>query len=328
LAAHLPRLAPLPSGVEVRRFGTIEEGYDLVRSALLRHAGNAPAPAVAPARPLPGRVWQDYVTSLGIALRVVRTGAGAGRTLVLQHAAQSSARVCREWGGCLGAGRPVVAIELPGHGETDCRSVCELENPKFLAALVKGALDVLGVTDCDFIGAGAGAAVQVEVARHWPSLARSLTLIGALDVTRHPELQAALLARYAPPEADSHGGYLLRAWHEARDHLLFFPWYERRRACALAESPYLTPQFLQTRTVDALLAGAAGVALRRAEIGYPLLARLADLHVEPRHMAPPWEPRHAHSRALASASKSFLTLSRDPARWLADIASFMDWEPT
>ena len=177
----------------------------------------------------------------------------------------------------------------------------------------------LGVTDCDLIGCGAGAAAQVEVARRWPSLAHSLTLIAALDVTRDPALQAGLRASYGVAAADSHGGYLLRAWHEARDHLLFFPWYERRRAFALADSPCLEPAFVQQRAVDALLAGAAGVALRRAEIDYPLQARLRELRLEPYHAAPAWEPRHAHSRGLASSSRRFLTLPGDPARALLDI---------
>jgi hypothetical protein len=105
-----------------------------------------------------------------------------------------------------------------------------------------------------------------------------------------------------------------------RDHLLFFPWYERRRSCAVAESPRLDPEFLQARTVDALLAGAAGVAVRQAEIRYPLLARLSEQPATARHAAPRWEPRHAHARALAGASNQFRTLSREAARWAHDLA--------
>jgi hypothetical protein len=151
--------------------------------------------------------------------------------------------------------------------------------------------------------------IQVEVARRWPELAHSVTLIGALDVTVDPALHAALHASYAVHEPEAHGGYLLRAWHEARDHLLFFPWYERRRAFALAASPRLEPAFLQSRSVDALLSGAAGVALRRAELGYPLRARLKELRVQPRHAAPSWEPRLAHSRGLAGTPREFLEIT-------------------
>ncbi len=325
LAAHLPRLSPLPAQSELRCFGTAEERLDLVVAALQRHAGNSPAPPVAITRPIAGRVWQEYIVSQGGALRVLRTAGGSSRAIVVQHAAQSSARACRDWLAAFGERGPAVAIELPGHGETDGHACGELENPHDLADLVSGALDALGVDDCDLVGSGAGAAVQVEVARR-RSRVHSLTLVGALDVTDDPALQAALRASYTAPAADAHGGYLLRAWHEARDHLLFFPWYERRRAFALDAAPCWEPAVLQARTVDALLAGEAGVALRRAEIDYPLRARLADLHVVTRHAADIWDPRHAHSRRLAPSTADFVTLSRDPARCRRELQSFIHTE--
>jgi pimeloyl-ACP methyl ester carboxylesterase len=312
LAAHLRRLPPLPVRSEVHCFATAQEGADLVERALLRHAGNDDAPALVAARPIHGRVWQDYVVSRDAALRVLRTDGGRGRAIVVQHDAQSSAGACRDWLAAAAERAPAVAIELPGHGETDLPVDANLENPGDTAGRVAAALDALGIDDCDLVGSGAGAMLQVELAHRRRSLARSLTLVGALDVTRDPLLQSALGASYAAPATDSHGGYLLKAWHEARDHLLFFPWFERRRAFALAAAPRLEPEFLQARTVDALVAGEAGVALRRAEIGYRLCARLQDLAIPVRHAAEAWDPRHAHSRGLAPASRDFITLSREP----------------
>ncbi len=350
LAEHLPRLIPPTPQVEVRRYDAFQERLDLVVGTLLRHAGARPAADVVAARPLHGRVWQEYVVSHGRPLRVLRTGAGGScAPLVIQHAAQSSARACRPLlDASSGAGRPAIAIELPGHGETDAVPGADFERPEGLADLVRGALEALGARRCDVVGWGAGAVIGTELARQSPALARSLTLIGALDLTRDPALQAALLASYEVYSPDSHGGYLLRAWHEARDHLLFFPWYERRRAFALAGPPRLEPAFLQECTVDALLAGAAGVALRRAELRYPLLARLGELRVPAGHAAPPWEPRRAHARELAGcaggaggagggagglagavgSARGFLTLTEDPAHWLRGLAPFIPSEET
>jgi pimeloyl-ACP methyl ester carboxylesterase len=327
LAEHLPRLTPLPASVAVRRFDSLAERLDLVGSALLRHRSLRPAPAVVATRPLEGRVWQDYVVSRNTPLRVLRTGAGSGPPLVVQHAAQSSARACRPLlDASTRAARTAIAIELPGHGETDPWVGVECEGPERLADLVRGALEGLDAHGCDVVGLGAGAVIGVELARQSPALARSLTLIGALDLTRDPTLQALLLASYEVPSPDSHGGYLLRAWHEARDHLLFFPWYERRRALAVSGSPRLAPAFLQECAVDALLAGAAGVALRRAELRYPLLACLRELRVSPRHAAPKWEPRYAHSRELAGSAREFLTLAEDPAHWMRELEPFIHRE--
>ncbi len=324
LAEHLPRLAPLPAQTEVARYDTIEERQALLLGALERHAAGRAAPAAVAARPRSDAVWQDYVMCHGTPLRVLRAGAAAGRTLVIQHAAQSSAGAWRACIDAFGAHRPTVAIELPGHGETDPAPGLDLDSAEPLADLIKGGLESLGLFDCDFLGCGAGASLQVEVARQSPGLARSLTLIGALDVTDDPALQAALRQSYATCEPEAHGGYLLRAWHEARDHLLFFPWYERRRAFALAAAPRLDPAFLQECTVDRLLAGSAGVALRAAEVGYPLGARLRGLRLAARHAAPAWQPRHAHSRGLAGSSREFVTLSDLPQRWYRELAPF--WE--
>ena len=107
---------------------------------------------------------------------------------------------------------------------------------------------------------------------------------------------------------------------------MFFPWYERRRAFALDAAPCLAPALLQTRTLDALLAGDAGVALRRAEIGYPLLVRLRELAIVPRHAAACSDPRHTHSRALAAAARDFITLPDDPACCARDIGAFIHRE--
>ena len=326
LAAHLLRLAPLPACVEVRVFASAQEGVDLVLRTLERHAGDNPAPRVASTRPITGRVWQDYVVAQGLAMRVLRTDAGGGRAVVVQHAAQSSARACRDWLDAFGLLGSALAIELPGHGETDPGVGVELEHPHATADLVAGALDALGVEDCDLVGFGAGAMVLAEVARH-RSHARSLTLVGALDLTRDAALQAALRASYTAPAPDSHGGYLLRAWHEARDHALFFPWYERRRAFALDAQPCLEPALLQARTVDALLSGEAGVALRRAEIDSPLRARLAQLSLLTRHAAHVFDPRHAHSRDVAAAATDFITLLRDPVHCSRQLKSLLHPEP-
>jgi pimeloyl-ACP methyl ester carboxylesterase len=318
---------PLASSIAVHRFDSAAEGGDLIERALVRHAPHRPAPPPVPTRPLAQRVWQSYVPSQGAQLRVQQCGCGPARAAVVQHDAYSSLRACRRLVGDLGVDRPALAIELPGHGETAWVEGCDADGLSSVASLVRGALQSLGATDCDLIGWGAGAALQVELARGRPALAASLTLIAAVDVSLDPPLQTALLASYSAPPAVSYGGHLLRAWHEVRDHLLFFPWYERRRRWALEGPPRLEPEFLQARTVDAVLAGGAGVALRQAELRYPLRSRLREQPRAARHAAPSWEPRCAHSCGLAGSSGAFAALSRDPEHWIATLKSLMQSEP-
>jgi pimeloyl-ACP methyl ester carboxylesterase len=325
VAAHERRLHPLAANVTVHVVDTAEEGRDRVLGILAGGSPGAPAPRPAPRpappRPIEGGVWRDYVVSQGTQLQVSCAGpASDPHATLVQHDAGSSLRACAElvsgWGG---RGR-TLALELPGHGDTEWPDAAEVGSIQGLANLAKDALEVLGVGTCDLVGIGAGAAVQVELARNSPRIAASLTLVAPLDATGDEDFQSRLAASYAPLLGDAHGGYLLQAWHEVRDHLLFFPWYERRRRYAVSDSPRLDPRFLQSRTADLILAGAAGRAVRRAEVGYPLLTRLRELPLTPRFAAPPWEPRYQHVRGLAGARGHFLTLARDVRDWPRQIA--------
>jgi len=146
-----------------------------------------------------------------------------------------------------------------------------------------------------------------------------LTLVEPVDLGEHLALRRELFDSYAAPQVDSYGGYLLRAWHEVRDHLLFFPWFERQRECAVLDSPMLEAGLIHARTVELLLAGESGVAFRRAELLYPLRDRLATIAVAARIAAACWEPRFAHSRSLAGDATPFLSLSRDCRLWGAQL---------
>jgi pimeloyl-ACP methyl ester carboxylesterase len=331
LTAHLDRLPPLPGNVRIERSANAAECSLRVLAILAAHADRAAAPPAGPAQPIEGRVWRDYVVSQGVSLRVLRAGAPGAPTAVVQHDAQSSVDACAGLVAGLARTRAAVAVELPGHGETELPSRLDAELPPRLdsapgaaavigecAVLLGGALEALGVEDCDCIGFGAGGAVQAELlhaaARSRAASRRSLTLIAPVDLTAEPVLLAALLESYQPPRGDSHGGYLLRAWHEVRDHRLFFPWFERRLACAAPPAPMPDPAWLHARTVEWLLAGASGTLLRKAELLYPLRDRLRATGVPVRFAAPRDEPRQHMSQALAGAAPLTL-LSGPPGTW-------------
>jgi pimeloyl-ACP methyl ester carboxylesterase len=319
LAMHLQRLPPATGNLTVHRYDTTEEGFAEVLRILAESPHGPSAPVPPPAAPLPGRVWHDYVSSGDLPLRVSRAGPPNTRVTLIQHDARASLRSVAQLVSGLGRTRSTLAVELPGHGETGLPARGGIDSLEYLATSLRGVLDSLGVTSCDLIGFGAGAAVQIELARSSPGLAASLTLVAPLDVTSEPVLRSGLLESYRYVTGDFDGGYLLRAWHEVRDHLLFFPWYERRRACAVLDSPMLEPAFLQARTVDALLAGKAGIEVRKAEVCYALRERLAALPLKPRFAAALWEPRYTHAKALAGAGNRFLQLSRDPGQWAGQL---------
>jgi hypothetical protein len=53
--------------------------------------------------------------------------------------------------------------------------------------------------------------------RTWASLASTLSLLSAIDLSNDSVLRERLAESYVHTPIDSHGGYLLKAWHEVRD---------------------------------------------------------------------------------------------------------------
>jgi pimeloyl-ACP methyl ester carboxylesterase len=319
LSARVQQLPRLPATVELRLFDSIEAGFECVLEILNRHPCHELCPPVVPARPIEAKVSQDYVKCNGLQLRLLQAGQPRSHCLLIQHGAQRSLRSCADLVAQRGQRHFTLALEAPGHGESDALAQPGEMSIEQLAQLAGAAVAALGIETCDLIGIGAGAAMQIELARRLDRGARSLALVEPVDLRADGALRRALFDSYTAPQVDSHGGYLLRAWHEVRDHLLFFPWFERRRECAVLDSPMLEAELIHARSVELLLAAESGVAFRRAELLYPLRERLASIALSPRIAAACWEPRFAHSRSLAGGEMPFVTLSRDSRLWGAQL---------
>ena len=325
LSARLQQLPGLAASIGVQLFDSIEAGFDCVLEILKQHPSRQVCPPGVPARPIEGRVSQDYVNVDGLQLRLLRAGQPQSHCLLIQHGAQRSLRSCADLVAQLGQRHFVLALETPGHGESDAPGEPAQMSIEPLAQLVGAALAKLGIEARELIGIGAGAPLQVELACRLGQGVRSITLIEPVDLGEQEALRQALFDSYVAPQLDSCGGYLLRAWHEVRDHLLFFPWFERRRECAVLDSPMLEAELIHARTVELLLARESGVAFRRAELRYPLRARMATVAVAPRIAAARWEPRFTHARSLAGGATPFLELSRDGRLWGAQLEAAQLW---
>jgi pimeloyl-ACP methyl ester carboxylesterase len=321
LSARVQQLPRLPASCEVRLFDGIEAGFECVLETLKRHPSQQVCPAVVPARPIEGQVSKDYVNCDGLQLRLLQAGQPQSHCLLIQHGAQRSLRSCADLVAQLGQRQFTLALEAPGHGESDAPGAAAEMSIEQLGQLIAAALGAVGTEGRDLIGIGAGAAVQVELARRLGARVRSLTLVEPVDLGEQAAQRQALYDSYASPHIDFYGGYLLRAWHEVRDHLLFFPWFERQREYAVLDSPMLEAELIHARTVELLLSGESGVAFRRAELRYPLRERLAAIAVAPGIAAARWEPRFAHSRTLAGSAVPFLELARDSRLWGAQLIS-------
>ncbi|MFV1963162.1 MAG: alpha/beta fold hydrolase, partial [Acidimicrobiia bacterium] len=105
-------------------------------------------------------------------------------------------------------GYGVLSLDLPGHGRSDdppCPTITEY------ADVVAGVLDEIGIHDARIVGHSMGAFIGIELAARFPSLVRSLVLIGVAEsMPVHPDLLEAA-------EANDHLAFdLVTSWSHAR----------------------------------------------------------------------------------------------------------------
>jgi pimeloyl-ACP methyl ester carboxylesterase len=238
-----------------------------VREVLATTLNLPSAPAVAATQPLPGQLWHDYLQTADGSLFALRSSSGTDRPLVYCHGSTGSATGLREHMHAWIGRRPLLAIDLPGNGESERRPgwAISVENQ---ADALAAAIDSAGYGEVDLIGVEGGAAVAAELALRRPGLVHRLSLTGAAA----PALFATAV------ELDDHGLHLLRVWNIVRDQLLYAPWHQRKRPNVLVPSAdALSAARLHQRTLDVLKCLDALPQIEAAHCGYPLEAAMAAL---------------------------------------------------
>ncbi len=109
--------------------------------------------------------------------------AGTGPPLLLLHGHEQSATSWRWVMPALARTHRVLALSLPGHGETDC--VGGYAPGADLAPFVAAFLDTLEVGRVDVVGNSAGGAVALRLALADPHRVRTLTLVDSAGLGRH-----------------------------------------------------------------------------------------------------------------------------------------------
>jgi pimeloyl-ACP methyl ester carboxylesterase len=216
--------------------------------------------------------------------------------------------------------RPVLVPDLPGHGSSDAAGS---SGPGVVgaAAAILQTLAALGINQVHLAGEGAGACVALEVTRSIRSASRRMALIDVpwLD----EELRSQYLREGLPPtDPVWHGGHLLLAWHLLRDGRLFFPWFRRNHAGALAHAPDLDPGRLQLELRELLIASGAWQNLMRDALRYPLRGAIraagAGLALAAAESSP-WAP--ATRDAAAATGARFVSLPAQPSLWIPAIVA-------
>ena len=257
------------------------------RSILERHPARVTPLVAPPCDPLPGRSTTEYF-DIGDAQILARTvGRVDGATeplLVIPHFPGSSA-LYEPLLLQLGRSRTALALDLPGHGESEPLP----GNPQTAAswaASVERLLDRLRIPEVRIYGHNGGAVAAVECAHRLGSRVRGIALDAPTFLA--DEERARLVRDYAPPVAPVwDGSHWLRAWHHLRDSELWWPWFERTHRAARTAAPRIDPPALTARVREAMKQPESYGAAWQASLGYPWRDRLAELRVPVVLMAAP-----------------------------------------
>ncbi len=315
----------LPPNFEVLPLGTgMAERIDgIVEHLRGRYSGSA-APAMPPARPsststAAGGLRRLFLDSPIGPLHARYAASGTEAPLVLLHSATGSGalltRAASSWVGR----RPVLVLDLPGHGESpwpadaDARSA----GPLGLAVdAVENALTALGLDEVEILGQHYGALIGLEYARRHPRRARRLVAVGLPWLLAEESVDAGEDA--APsivPAGD--GTHLIRAWYMMRDSALWFPHHRTQRTHALRVDPQLDARAIHERVVELMKIGDRYRDVMRAQAEYPLAQRLGELRCDLVIGRVPGDgfAARAEFAASAAARARIVDLPRDLSGW-------------
>jgi pimeloyl-ACP methyl ester carboxylesterase len=177
--------------------------------------------------------------------------AGAGRPLVWLHPSPGGARALdRSLETQLGQ-RPLLAVDLPNHGESDAW----LAEPEALLAELAALIDGLGLHDAELRGEGLGGAVAAALARHLPQAAAPPAPPAAPCDPPEP----------CPPRAD--GGHLMAAWLHAHDEAVLGSWWTRASQPRFCCADALDVSAVHAHAIEMLKEGEGAAAMRSSWLG-------------------------------------------------------------
>lgn len=204
------------------------------------------------------------------------TGLGSARVpLLMLHAAPGSARILLPLAEALASHREVIALDLPGMGDSEPLPISGEPEISDYTAIVQAALAVLGVSRCDVYGTLSGSRVALDLARGSLPHVRALVLDG-IGIPK-PEQLPELLQRYVPAlEPDWYGGQFQKVWHLVRDQYLYYPWYARDRAHR-RDVDLPSPRQLHLKAMEVLKSAHGFGPLVRAAFRYPVESVLRGL---------------------------------------------------
>ena len=275
LQAHLSRLTDSPDCVQIINSETPAEAWQRCLDQFRAHPGDE-LPEPPSTEPVQGRLWRQLIATDAGTVAVRRGGQGMGAPVVVLHGAGGSSATVAPVAAQLAEQRAVVAVDLPGHGESDDDPGADGVTTGACVDAVLAVLAALDLQTIDLVGIDSGSFVAVELASRHPQRVNRLALVNApvVNAEQAGQWRESGLPSFAPHWA---GGHLLGCWHMVRDSRLYFPWFRRDRAGIRWLEPELDNRRIQLEVTEYLKSDGAWQTLAREQLEYPLLDKLAML---------------------------------------------------
>jgi pimeloyl-ACP methyl ester carboxylesterase len=282
--------------------------------------GRTPRPP-APA-PLAGAVTRDYATTPFGQVMVRRAGPAGGVPLVLLPTTPGAGDLHEPEILALAKHRPVIAIDLPGCGDSD--SFAEAFSVEAFGAALGTIVDALGIERMDLLAWNGAAPIAAEFIKRWPKRVRKLVLYAPMILPEPARL--ALGPNYARPIVPRwDGAHLLELWFALRNEQLFWPWYNETVDAIRAIEPKIDPRHLSRRLVGILKQYRNYAPIYQALFNYPIEGALSALKVPALVTSAEHDPFDPFARGAAKliAGARFAGTDGTPAALAATIDRFL-----
>ncbi len=288
--------------------------YPMQMTALKSWIGDRkfPTPKPSPAdTSRTSRMQNMYVKARGGFLRARANLTGQGRPILALHDPAGSSLLVEgmltPWIGR----RPVIALDLPGNGESDNVIDPDAITSAAYAEIVHEAIGGAGLDQLDVIGRYSGGPIAMEMSFLKPGLVKHLALSG-IGLYEGAERQN-LLENYTPSMAPRwDGSHLATAWAMMRDQALYWPWFNQARAGILVSANGIDVAMINLRVIELLKTGDQYRKAYAAMWTYPLRERLAKLSAPALMCMPTWDPIHAKMAEAAAITPNIATADLPP----------------
>jgi haloalkane dehalogenase len=284
---------------------------------VFREFCKSPAPHNTATATIETRAWRAMAKTSAGQVYVRRSHMGSGKPLVLLHDAGQSSRTWNTLMQMLHGRKTVLAVDLPGHGETGALA-CGYD-VESLANITRQALADLGVDACDVVAVGASCAVAVELSRLSPVEGLCLIDPWVIEGAQKAEMNAHFTPDLSP---NWYGGHLVQAWAAARDSELFWPWFDTRHEASLKTKPNLDPRSVHHKALDLLKAQPGQKAFIASAVAFDWDSALSG-KLPPITWAAMAQGPHQGSAAKLAAhtGSTAMALADDPSRYAAALAA-------